>query len=67
MNKGQQTELQEEKPLVLKSSASYRGLFLIGTDEGVTFFIGKKRYDCLDLDEAIALIDAMYSSVAVIQ
>ena len=63
----QQTQTQEKKPLVARSTAQYRGLFIMETDEGCTFFIGHRRYDCLDLAEAKAAIDAIYSRVIITQ
>jgi hypothetical protein len=50
------------------SAAQYRGIFITEKSSGeCEFHIGKIQYDCADLTEAIALIDAIYSRVIVKQ
>ena len=62
--KNQQTETQEQKEVVAVSKAAYRGFEIFETQEGCTFFVGKKQYDCVNLDEATAAIDAIYTYAA---
>lgn len=52
------------KRLVAKSAAEYRGVQILETETGVAFFMAGRRYDCLDLPEATALIDAVLMTVA---
>lgn len=64
MNIPQEETKQETKQVVARSTAIYRRVTIIETAEGCSFFIGQMRYDCLDLAEAKAAIDAMYLVVA---
>jgi hypothetical protein len=57
------TQTQPRKTLICKSTAVYRGVFIMETSDGCTFFVGQKQYDFINLDEATACIDAMLSRV----
>ena len=58
------TETQPRKTLICKSTAVYRGVFLIETPAGeVVFFIGQKQYDFVSLAEATSCIDAIYAGI----
>jgi hypothetical protein len=66
MNNQPQADRKEYKPRM--SAAQYRGIFITEKSKGeCTFHIGKKQYDCLNLDEAAAAIDAIYARVQVKQ
>jgi hypothetical protein len=50
--------------IVAVSTAAYRRVAIIETAAGCTFFWNSKRYDCKNLGEATAAIDAIYSMVS---
>lgn len=54
----------DTKRLVAKSTADYRGVQIMETEAGCTIFMAGRRYDCKDLGEATALIDAVLASMA---
>ncbi len=54
---------QSDKQIVAKSKAIYRNFEILETENGCTFFLGRKQYDCKDLAEAKAGIDAIYSMI----
>ena len=58
---------KDQKPnrkVTAVSRATYRKVDIMVTETGVSFFFGSRRYDCLDLREATALIDAIYAQLA---
>lgn len=60
-----QTQTQAEgKEVIARSRAQYRGVTILETQSGCVFFLGKLKYECLDLDEARSAIDAIYTVLA---
>lgn len=62
MNK--QPQEHKAKEVIALSKAAYRGFEILETKDGCTFFLGDRQYDCVNLDEASAAIDAIYASAA---
>ena len=52
--------MNNEKKIMAKSTAEYRGVRIYETDKGVALFLSGKRFDCKDLGEATSLIDAAH-------
>ena len=46
------------------SRATYRRVAIIATETGCVFYWSDKPYECLDLHEATAAIDAIYARLA---
>ena len=53
-----------EKKMMAKSKAEYRGVFIYETETGCSVFLSGNRYNCKDLNEAVALIDAAHAVVS---
>lgn len=60
----QQPQTEAQKQVIALSKAAYRGFEILETKDGCTFFLGDRQYDCINLDEASAAIDAIYVNAA---
>lgn len=54
-------EPKSNKQVVAISTATFRKVKIIATPTGVVFFWSGRQYECRDLSEATATIDAIYA------
>lgn len=52
--------------VAIGGKATYRRVEILTTATGCVFFWNAKRFDCEDLEEATAAIDAIYASLVAI-
>lgn len=52
--------MSNQKQIVALSRAEYRGVQIFETPTGCKFYMAGRWYDCLNLNEAVALIDAIH-------
>ena len=50
--------MSNQKRMIAKSHADYRGVTIMETENGCSFVLNGKQFDCKDLNEAVAAIDA---------